>query len=522
MLPYIAAGFGFGLLLYPWFSPAQGILTLSQEIARQFVLLLITLFIAANVKEMPKQKRLPLWVAPLVVVALAVLLRHTVLAHLPFVPGDEDEYLFQARIFARGRISAPAPPGAASFWAPGLLIHKGRWFGHHQPGHSLLLAAGVLLGAPGLVPALSSGLTVLLLSLTAQKIGGRDAGILTGLLALSSPMLLMTGATLVSETTSLLLVVAVIWLLIAQPCGDRRSPLWAGLVLGALLNVRIITGMGALLAALLLVGRGYRRLIPGIAVGLAALVLHNTMTTGAPLMLPFQLYEPQAMGFKGNFGPAKAVAHLVRNVILLNFWLLGWPLSLILVRRGCRERGRVAWAGVVFVAWIALATAFYWHPGQVATGPLRFHETLAFLLLFSGLGWHHVAASGSFLARYVPIAMAAAHLGFMPVRQAVLETFITRVHEPRQALAQLVLDEHVVVLAGAGDLFHYPVNDPWLRAQSQPVFMRGGPHLEDAPFRNRSHLWLTQRCDSTGCPWRLTAAPPVPAPSVPLRHVLVQ
>lgn len=501
MLPYIAAGFGFGVLLYPWLSPAQGILSFSQEIARQAVLLLITLFVAVHVKEMPRLKRVPLWVAPLLVVAISLLLRRSVLAGLPFVPGDEDEYLFQARIFARGRITAPAPPQAESFWAPGLLVHGGRWFGHHQPGHSLLLAMGVLLGAPGLVPALCSGLATLLLSLTAQKISGHDAGILTGLLALSSPMVLLTGATLVSETTSLLVVAAVMWLVIAQPCGARRSLLWAGVALGALLNVRILTGLGAILAVLPLTGRRCRRLIPGIAAGLAALALHNAATTGSPLVLPFQLYEPHTMGFKGNFGPAKAVAHLARNAILLNFWLLGWPLSMILVRRGCRESSPVAWAGLIFVVWIALATVFYWHPGQVATGPLRLHETVFFLLLLSGLGWHHAVLSGSYLARYVPIAIAAAHLGFMPVREAVLASFVTTVHEPRQALAQLKLDEHVVVLAGAGNLFHYPVNDPWLRGR--PVFMRDGPPLSDTRLCDRPRLWLTQECDTLGCPWDL-------------------
>ncbi|MCU0610882.1 MAG: hypothetical protein MUE60_03720, partial [Candidatus Eisenbacteria bacterium] len=274
MLPYIAAGFGLGLLLYPWLSPAQGILSLSQEMARQFVLLGITLFIAANVKGALALKRIPIWLPACIAALAALLVRSTVLAGLPFVPGDEDEYLFQARIFARGHVTAPAPPHAERFWAPGILIHGARWFGHHQPGHSLLLAAGVVLGIPGIIPAVSTGLTVLLLSMTARRLAGPDAGALTALLAMTSPMLLLTGATLVSETTSLLAVAAIFWLAVAEPFG-RRSLLLAGLMVGWLLNVRLMTGISAGLATMVLLGARFRFLLPGIGVGIAGMMAHN-------------------------------------------------------------------------------------------------------------------------------------------------------------------------------------------------------------------------------------------------------
>jgi len=202
------------------------------------------------------------------------------------------------------------------------------------------------------------------------------------------------------------------------------------------------------------------------------------------------------------------LAHLVRNAVLLNFWLLGWPVSFLLLRRGLKINAGLTRAALAFITIMVLANAFYWHPGQVATGPLRLHETIAFLLLLSGLAWHRAAASRSFLSRYVPIAIATAHMGFVPVREGVLTSFIHTVHEPRLALSYLDLDASAVLLSGEGNLFHYPVNDPWLRTNDHPVFMWDGAIAEDSPFWNRPRFWLTEQCDTTYCTWSLTATPP--------------
>ncbi len=498
MLPFLAAGFGFGLLFYPWLSPSHGTLSLPEEAARQLVLLLVTLFIAAKVEAPPRPSRFPLWVPALCAFVAAALLRASVLSGMPFVPGDEDEYLFQARIFARGHLTAPAPQEPEAFWAPGILVRNGRWFGHHQPGHGLLLGFGLLVGVPWLVPALSTGLTVLFLALTARTLADQEAGAMTGLLALSSPMLILTGASLVSETSSLALVAAVFWLLLAEPLGPRWSATAAGLALGFLLNVRVVTGVAATGASIVVLGSRARRLLPGLVMGLVCLLVHNALTAGSPLRFPFQLYEPHALGFKGSFTPLKAVSHLLRNVLLLNFWLLGWPCSFLLLRPTPPRRLGVA--GVVFVALLVLGTTAYWHPGQVATGPLRLHEAVFFLLLLSGLTWHRAAKATGLLSRYVPLAIAAAHLGFVPVREAVLAGFVREVHEPRRAVAALAAEDRVVVLSGRGDLFHYPVNDPWL--SHRPLMVREGFGVEEGWPPHRRIL-LVQDCEGTRCAWHL-------------------
>lgn len=71
---------------------------------------------------------------------------------------DEAAYLFQARLLASGRWTAPPPPLPEFFEQWHMLVTPVR-AAKYFPGHALTLAPGVWLGAPGLVPVLLLGLT---------------------------------------------------------------------------------------------------------------------------------------------------------------------------------------------------------------------------------------------------------------------------------------------------------------------------------------------------------------------------
>ena len=79
------------------------------------------------------------------------------------MPHLEDEHAnyFQAQVFARGAVSAPAPLSRNSFFIPFVIVREGLWFGKYTPGFPLVLALGVLAGAPWLVNALASALALL-------------------------------------------------------------------------------------------------------------------------------------------------------------------------------------------------------------------------------------------------------------------------------------------------------------------------------------------------------------------------
>jgi hypothetical protein len=112
------------------------------------------------------------------------------------------------------------------------------------------------------------------------------------------------------------------------------------------------------------------------------------------------------------------------------------------------------------------------------------------------------------LARYVPLAIAFAQMGFVPVREAVLARFVREAGEERRAMETLNLGNSSVLICRGGNLFHYPVNDPWLRAEGAPVFLwADDPTAAAELFPSRQEIWLEQRCRADTCWWRLSAAP---------------
>src|SRR5262249_42562195 len=88
------------------------------------------------------------WIFPLLFFCGAVLIG-VVIYHQAILVQDSAGQLFQAKIFARGRLFAPAPPVSEFFDYIGsfLVIHDGRWFGMYQPGLSLMLVPFLFLHA---------------------------------------------------------------------------------------------------------------------------------------------------------------------------------------------------------------------------------------------------------------------------------------------------------------------------------------------------------------------------------------
>src|SRR4051812_8822935 len=75
------------------------------------------------------------------------------------MPHLEDEHanLFQARVFAAGRITADVPRHPNSFFTPFVINSaQGKRFGKYPPGYPLLLALGAALRQPWLVNALAA------------------------------------------------------------------------------------------------------------------------------------------------------------------------------------------------------------------------------------------------------------------------------------------------------------------------------------------------------------------------------
>lgn len=283
---------------------------------------------------------------------------------------DEVAYVFQARTFAAGALTAPLPPAAAM---PGLEYYLfdsdgGRWFATTPPGWPAVLALGEAIGAPWIINPALAGLSVLLAHAIVRRRAGRDAADWVAIVMGSSPWLISAAATLMTHTLTLALVLAAwVWVLRA---GDRgRSP-WAplflaGLALGWVFTTRILDGLivGTLTGMwVLLEGRtgAARAALRAAVYGLGCLatgslaLIYNRLFTGRPLQSPLDRYlarewgtEGNAYGFGDNIGPPggwgaldlwrghsplEAVINTTSNIVSLQIEFLGWPTgSLVLV-----------------------------------------------------------------------------------------------------------------------------------------------------------------------------------------------
>src|SRR5881296_301377 len=80
------------------------------------------------------------------------------------MPHLEDEHanLFQAQVFAAGRVTVAVPRHSDSFFVPFVVnTTDGRRFGKYPPGYPLLLALGVAIGQPWLINGLAASLSIL-------------------------------------------------------------------------------------------------------------------------------------------------------------------------------------------------------------------------------------------------------------------------------------------------------------------------------------------------------------------------
>lgn len=312
------------------------------------------------------------------VTLLAAVLSSVVFGRMPHVQ-DSVAQLFQARIFAHGRLWMPSPP-LHEFFDYAHVISDGRWYAQYPPGHSLLLVPGIWLGAPWLVNPVLGGLSVLGIFLLAREAFGRAAARSAVVLAVLSPFLVLMASEFMAHVSGLF---AVTWFLLyalrALRTGSRRDAGIGGAFLLLAVLVRPYTAFACALPVFghagwwLVTARsraarsreaGTREsgscgpgttdarfhmvrsnvtspswrplliLAAGGAAGLVLYGLYNWGTTGDPFTPGYiRLYgASHGLGFgKGSWGPphtlARGLRHAGANLAALNRDLLAWPVT---------------------------------------------------------------------------------------------------------------------------------------------------------------------------------------------------
>ena len=200
------------------------------------------------------------------------------LAKLP-VGNDESAYLLQSSIFATGRIVAPARPIPVFFQQYHVFVEP-VLAAKYPPGHSLLLAPGVWLGLPGLIPALLVAFTAAILCLVTRKLTNGATAVLAVILAVTSDIALRFDASYFSETTTAAVFVVAWWTLLEYwESGRRRWIIACAAAVGWGAITRPYTmapfGIPAAVCALLAMRRhrSWRDLVPASALGLLIVLI---------------------------------------------------------------------------------------------------------------------------------------------------------------------------------------------------------------------------------------------------------
>lgn len=297
---------------------------------------------------------------------------------------DDTTYLFQARLFASGQVAlnlSDLPPG--NFYWHWTVERAGRLFSFQMPGHSLLLAPGIWLGAVGLIPLL----LYLIGGIAVYRGGVNFFGHATARLALFlfalSPwcLAIYSGYSVSASAAAILACILWAW------SGYRRRPAWSGaLALGGLMGLLLWTRPTTILflglpLAVWTAAR-LRHRPREIAFAAAALAVFSAMAAllvaycwslnGEFSWTPGNVYSARMSG--PEYGPANilnpgTLGVMARSLFYLS--LIMWPIpfgpvvGLYLARRGWgRRRSDVLWA---LAAVPALLLVFYAMKSRVLT-----------------------------------------------------------------------------------------------------------------------------------------------------------
>ena len=221
--------------------------------------------------------------AMLIVFTASLIASLLVLDGIPHVQ-DSIVTMYQAKIFASGRIGVPEPAHPEFFRYAFIKEENGLLHSKYLPTQSLLLVPGILIGAPFLIEPLLAAITLLLIYLVSREMIGRNGARGVVLLLLTSPFFIYMHASYFAHSSCLLFfTLCVLSLVRFVKTGRAAYALLCTLSWGLMFNARpqtaYVLGMALLPFALANLGEIKRKgralilsafgLLPGVVVTLA-------------------------------------------------------------------------------------------------------------------------------------------------------------------------------------------------------------------------------------------------------------
>lgn len=317
---------------------------------------------------------------------------------------DEIIQVFQARLFADGKLWIPAPAHPEFFSSLHVIDTGGKMYGQFPPGGPAMLVPGTLLGAEWLAGPVFGAVSVLLFARLVRQLEARPGSAVAAsvLFAFAPYVAFMAGTHMNHVPTMTWLLLATLGLahLTRSTDPSPRAALVVGLGLGLAATIRPVDAMAFALPAgawLMLRTCASRTRWSELAAAGVALALPvclmlwvNQEQTGNPLQFGYTVLWGESQGLGFHSAPWGVVHSPLRGLELLNLYLLRlqtylletpvpsllWATVALFAAGSVRGMDRYLLASGGLLAGLYFA---YWHDGFFL-GP-RFMYCLAPLLV---------------------------------------------------------------------------------------------------------------------------------------------
>ena len=345
-------------------------------------------------------------------------LRATVL-HGQDLADDDSAYRFSAELLASGRLYGSSH-SLPLFFDRQFMVNDGRMYSQYFLGWPGLMVPGVWLGMPELVNPVLSALTIPPLFLMVRRLAGSGWARASTLIYLTSPMLNVQAATLLSHTSCIAVLAWLSWTIVVA----RQTPGRIGVhaIVAVLFSVaffiRPLSALAIGLPWLVYWALGLRPLspklrraawsafaVPAAVMGLVFLLtnkLQNGDYTATAYEAAYQYARSNGFRFSGLGARTTAITGLVLDrsiagwiehsttaLTRLHFDLLGWPCAFVIAAfAGLRREAGVL---VMSVASFLVLHAPSGSPGIDTFGPVHYAETGWPLIVLAVLGLHRLS-----------------------------------------------------------------------------------------------------------------------------------
>ncbi|HID32868.1 MAG TPA: hypothetical protein EYP24_05770 [bacterium (Candidatus Stahlbacteria)] len=325
-------------------------------------------------------------ILPIIGCILALLTAIFVFNTIPHVQ-DSIAQLFQARIFLKGRLYAQSHP-LKQFFDYTHMINNGRWYSQYPPGHPMLLAIGLLAGAPLVINPILAAIGIFITMLIARERFSERTSILTGIFMILSPFYIFMAGSHMSHVSGMLFLIIFFFAMF------KERYILAGIGLGIAFLIRPFTAFLYAIPVLLLIRP--KRILPllfSFTPFVILLLLYNHLTNGDPFTFGYTVLHGKNVGLgfgKSAWGMPHTLSRGLNdawdNIKELSSNLFEWPIPSVIPFLLPVFFFKKKYL-IFYLIPISLLVGhiFYWYH-DLCLGPRFLYESLPLIVILSAVG----------------------------------------------------------------------------------------------------------------------------------------